>query len=405
MSQVVLAVGTVSDLSPAVAARLAGGKAVPPPPAGPLAACMVDMNRMTSDSTLGQRYARQLKEMEKALQDDGGAKQSRLAAMDSTIAQLRRDLDAQRAVLSPAAADRKSREVEEKVRERETFRESGQRELEQARQKAMSQAQAINTEFQQKVKPHLERAARDRRCDLIFSSQEALALEPERDLTAAAIASLDAGALGASPAPARTPAAPTRLGVLDVQRLLRDSTRARAWRAEAERGSEKAATPEAETARQAALDARVLAQMRPHVDEVARSKHVEMIVAANVVLAIDAGADMTAAVIAEMDAPPPPPPPPAAVRVGGDIKEPRKLKDVRPVYPDVARQARVQGIVILECVIGADGTVTEVKVVRGVPLLDEAAKEAVRQWVYEPTLLNGVPVPVIMTVTASFRLD
>jgi protein TonB len=99
------------------------------------------------------------------------------------------------------------------------------------------------------------------------------------------------------------------------------------------------------------------------------------------------------------------PPPQQAVRVGGQIKEPKKLKDVKPVYPDIARQARVQGIVILECTISPQGKVTDVKVLRSIPLLDEAAKEAVRQWVYTPTLLNGVPVPVIMTVTVNFKLS
>jgi protein TonB len=99
------------------------------------------------------------------------------------------------------------------------------------------------------------------------------------------------------------------------------------------------------------------------------------------------------------------PPPPQAVRVGGQIKEPKKLKNVNPTYPDIAKQARVQGVVILECTISPQGKVTDVKVLRGIPLLDAAAIEAVRQWVYSPTLLNGVPVPVIMTVTVNFRLS
>jgi protein TonB len=93
------------------------------------------------------------------------------------------------------------------------------------------------------------------------------------------------------------------------------------------------------------------------------------------------------------------------LRVGGEIREPKKLKHVAPAYPDIARQARAQGIVILECTIGADGTVQEVKVLRGVPLLDQSAIAAVKQWVYTPTLLNGVPVPVVMTVTVNFRLN
>jgi protein TonB len=93
------------------------------------------------------------------------------------------------------------------------------------------------------------------------------------------------------------------------------------------------------------------------------------------------------------------------LRVGGNIREPQKLKHVAPVYPAIARQARVQGIVILECTIGADGKVEEVKVLRGIPLLDPSAIAAVKQWVYTPTLLNGAPVPVIVTVTVNFKLS
>jgi periplasmic protein TonB len=65
----------------------------------------------------------------------------------------------------------------------------------------------------------------------------------------------------------------------------------------------------------------------------------------------------------------------------------------------------VQGVVILEATIGPRGDVTAVTVLRGIPLLDQPAIDAVRQWVYEPTLLNGVPVPVIMTVTVNYKLS
>jgi protein TonB len=81
-----------------------------------------------------------------------------------------------------------------------------------------------------------------------------------------------------------------------------------------------------------------------------------------------------------------------------------KTRNVPPEYPDLARQAGVEGVVILECTISPQGRVTEVRVLRGIPLLDNAAIEAVRQWVYTPTLLNDVPVPVIMTVTVDFRI-
>jgi TonB family protein len=94
----------------------------------------------------------------------------------------------------------------------------------------------------------------------------------------------------------------------------------------------------------------------------------------------------------------------AAVRVGGKIKAPTKIKDVMPVYPAAAKSAGVQGAVIIEAMIGADGKVQDAKVLRSVSTLDQAALDAVRQWEFTPTRLNGVPVPVVMTVTVNFKL-
>lgn len=92
----------------------------------------------------------------------------------------------------------------------------------------------------------------------------------------------------------------------------------------------------------------------------------------------------------------------AAVRIGGQIKPPTKIKDVQPVYPAIARTARVAGVVTIEATIGPDGKVIDATVVRSIPLLDQAALDAVQQWEYTPTLLNGVPVPVLVTVTINF---
>jgi len=92
----------------------------------------------------------------------------------------------------------------------------------------------------------------------------------------------------------------------------------------------------------------------------------------------------------------------APVRVGGRIKAPTKIKDVKPVYPAIAQSARVAGVVTIEATIGFDGKVVDAKVVRSSPLLDQAALDAVRQWEYTPTLLNGVPVSVLVTVTVNF---
>jgi TonB family protein len=92
----------------------------------------------------------------------------------------------------------------------------------------------------------------------------------------------------------------------------------------------------------------------------------------------------------------------APIRVGGQIKTPVKIKDVQPIYPAIARSAGVTGAVMIEATIGPDGKVIDAKVVRSIPLLDQAALDAVQQWEYTPTLLNGVPVPVLVTVTINF---
>jgi periplasmic protein TonB len=94
-----------------------------------------------------------------------------------------------------------------------------------------------------------------------------------------------------------------------------------------------------------------------------------------------------------------------AYRVGGNIKAPRKIVHVPPVYPPIAQSARVQGVVILEARVEADGGVSDVKVLRSIPLLDEAAVASVRQWRFEPTLVNGAAVPVLMTTTVNFMLE
>ena len=116
-----------------------------------------------------------------------------------------------------------------------------------------------------------------------------------------------------------------------------------------------------------------------------------------------------------MPPPPPPPPPPGgtagwqasdgALRVGGEIKPPIKLHNVNPVYPPDAQAARVQGVVIIEARIEGDGRVSETRILKSIPMLDDAAVDAVRQWRFTPTLLNGVAVPVIMTTTVNFTLD
>lgn len=127
-------------------------------------------------------------------------------------------------------------------------------------------------------------------------------------------------------------------------------------------------------------------------------------------LAVDDGPGVLGGIEHGVDLLTPPPPArieaaqPATVPVGGVVKAPAKTHDAAPLYPALAQAARVQGVVIIQATIGVDGRVVDAAILRSVPLLDDAALTAVRQWRYTPTLLNGQPVAVVMTVTVDFRL-
>jgi protein TonB len=108
-------------------------------------------------------------------------------------------------------------------------------------------------------------------------------------------------------------------------------------------------------------------------------------------------------------APPPPPPPKAAtpqrIRVGGNVQAANLIHQVKPAYPPLAKQARIQGTVELSAIIGKDGRVQDLHVVRGHPLLVQSALEAVKNWEYRPTMLNGEPVEVATTIDVNFTLQ
>jgi TonB family protein len=104
-------------------------------------------------------------------------------------------------------------------------------------------------------------------------------------------------------------------------------------------------------------------------------------------------------------APPPPPEPAPPMHLHSGMKAPVKTTDVAPVYPLIAKQAHLQGVVILEAVLDAQGRVESVRVLRSIPQLDRAAVDAVQQWRFTPALLNGQAVPVVMTVTVNFTLQ
>ena len=103
--------------------------------------------------------------------------------------------------------------------------------------------------------------------------------------------------------------------------------------------------------------------------------------------------------------PPEPPRPAGPVRVADLPVTPRKIGDMRPAYPEIARAARIEGTVILEAVLDTAGRVTQLRVIQSAPMFDQAALEAVRQWRYTPSLYGGRPVSVLMTITVRFTLQ
>jgi protein TonB len=128
------------------------------------------------------------------------------------------------------------------------------------------------------------------------------------------------------------------------------------------------------------------------------------------------GSALSSAAVVPMPPPPPPPPPasaappptppaPERIRVSSEIQQTMLVSSVRPEYPPLARQARIQGIVRLEAIIARDGAVTQLQVIDGHPLLAPAALAAVAQWRYRPATINGQAVEVITHVHVHFRLE
>jgi periplasmic protein TonB len=103
--------------------------------------------------------------------------------------------------------------------------------------------------------------------------------------------------------------------------------------------------------------------------------------------------------------PPAAPTAPTPIRLHSGIRVPQKIVHVAPLYPSPARASRVQGIVIIEATIDVHGNVESARILRSIALLDQAALDAVTRWKFSPTLLNGVAVPIVMTVTVNFTLN
>ena len=191
------------------------GLAQDPAPPAPGAArnpriAVINMETISSESIMGKGYAAQIQGLEREIQTEGTKKQTELAKMDAAIKALQDELDKQSAVLSPEAAERKRQEIVKKTRERQAYVEDGQQELQRMRDQAEQKAQALNNEFQQKIKPHIDAVAKEKGIDIILTSQVALTLNRDFDISRDVIVKADAAeraAQAARPATAPKPAA------------------------------------------------------------------------------------------------------------------------------------------------------------------------------------------------------
>jgi Skp family chaperone for outer membrane proteins len=176
---------------------------------------VIDMAKVSNDSLLGKSYATQLDALKKEIDTAGTAKQTELNKRDAEIKALQDELEKQGSVLSPEAADRKRQDIVKKTRDRQAFLEDGQQELQRMRERAQERAQALNAEFQGKVKPHIEATAKAKGIDILLDSQVALTVSGEFDISSDVVTRLDSVEKGTPsaanrPAPAapKAPAAP-----------------------------------------------------------------------------------------------------------------------------------------------------------------------------------------------------
>lgn len=200
------------------------------PPAAPPAVktpriAVIDMQRVSSESLLGKGYAAQLEALRAEIEAERTKKQNDLQKLDAQLKALQEDVEKQQGVLSPEALDRKRQDLVKKGRDRQAFLEDGQQELQRMQERAQQQAQALNGEFQIKIKPHIEAVAKEKGIDILLDSQVALTVNRDFDISQEVVVKADdaeraarakaqagkpaAGAAAkpaAGPAPAPTPA-------------------------------------------------------------------------------------------------------------------------------------------------------------------------------------------------------
>jgi len=181
-------------------------------PIGSPKIAVIDLQQISAESVLGKSYASKIEGLENEIKSEGTKKQGELQKMDAAIKALQDELDKQGSVLSPEAADKKRQDIVKRQRDRQAFLEDGQADLQRMKERAEAQAQAMNAEFQQKLKPAIDAVAKEKGIDILLTSQVALLMNQAYDISKDIIAKADeaakTAAAAAPAAPAAKPAGP-----------------------------------------------------------------------------------------------------------------------------------------------------------------------------------------------------
>ncbi len=168
----------------------------------------INMERVSTESLLGKGYAKKLEELKNEIDAEGQKKQADLSKLDTAIKALQDDLEKTGSVLSPEGADKKRQEIVRKTRERQAFLEDGQAELQRMRDRAQQQAQALENEFQVKIRPYIEAVVKEKAIDILLDNRVVLVAAKESDLSQEVVLKSNEAERAAKPAAPKPPAAP-----------------------------------------------------------------------------------------------------------------------------------------------------------------------------------------------------
>jgi Skp family chaperone for outer membrane proteins len=167
----------------------------------------INMERVSTESLLGKGYAKKLDDLRNEIDAEGQKKQADLNKLDAAIKAMQEDLEKTGSVLSPEGADKKRQEIVKKTRDRQAFLEDGQAELQRMRDRAQQQAQALENEFQVKVRPHIEAVVKEKGIDILLDNRVVLVAAKESDITQDVILKSNEAERAAKPAAAAAPKA------------------------------------------------------------------------------------------------------------------------------------------------------------------------------------------------------